>query len=168
MSFEQAKHKYHKRGTIYIFIVICSIVNSFWKVVNKSVKPIFHCDAKSFTLGTFASPNAKDSTFALPNARNTNMLVSFALSLYSTERQNTWRRGLAFGNAPNARTLRWRYQHVGIFWRYLTFALGVVALGMYISGVSISFAFGSQRKHSFQWNMDFTKYQMNNSYLLHQ
>ena len=39
------------------------------------VKPIFHCDAKSFALGTFASPNAK----ALPNARNTNMLVSFAL-----------------------------------------------------------------------------------------
>ena len=33
------------------------------------VKPIFHCDAKSFALGTFASPNA----------RNTNMLVSLAL-----------------------------------------------------------------------------------------
>ena len=43
------------------------------------LKPIFHCDAKSFALGTFASPNAKDSTYALPNARNTNMLVSFAL-----------------------------------------------------------------------------------------
>ena len=51
--------------------------------------PIFHCDAKSLALGTFASPNAndstfaspnaKDSTFALPYARNTNMLVSFAL-----------------------------------------------------------------------------------------
>ena len=43
------------------------------------LKPIFHCDAKTFALGTFASPNAKDSTFALPNAKNTNMLVSFAL-----------------------------------------------------------------------------------------
>ena len=32
-------------------------------------KPIFHRDAKPFTLGTFASPNAKD----------TNMLVSFVL-----------------------------------------------------------------------------------------
>ena len=31
--------------------------------------PIFHCDAKPFALGTFPSPNAKD----------TNMLVSFAL-----------------------------------------------------------------------------------------
>ena len=40
---------------------------------------IFHCDTKSFALGTFASPNTKDSAFALPNARNTNMLVSFAL-----------------------------------------------------------------------------------------
>ena len=77
------------------------------------------------------------------------------LSLYSTATQNTWRRGLALVNTPDARILRWRYQHVGIFWRYLTlkFALpptptpdasqwniggvghsGVgLALGMYIS-----------------------------------
>ena len=27
---------------------------------------------------------------------------------------------LALGNAPDARILRWRYQHVGIFWCYLT------------------------------------------------
>ena len=47
--------------------------------IRLGLKPIFHCDAKSFALGTFASPNANDSTFALPNARNTNMLVSFAL-----------------------------------------------------------------------------------------
>ena len=44
-----------------------------------TLKPIFHCDAKPFALGSFASPNAKDSTFALPNAKNTNMLVSLAL-----------------------------------------------------------------------------------------
>ena len=48
-------------------------------VFCNGLKPIFHCDAKSLALGTFASPIAKDSTFALPNARNTNMLVSFAL-----------------------------------------------------------------------------------------
>ena len=42
------------------------------------------------------------------------------LSLYSTATQNTWRLGLALGNAPDARILRLRYQHVGIFWRYLT------------------------------------------------
>ena len=47
--------------------------------VGDGIKPTFHCDAKSFALGTFASPNAKDSSFVLPNTRNTNMLVSFAL-----------------------------------------------------------------------------------------
>ena len=36
---------------------------------QNNLKPIFHCDVKSFALGTFASPNAKDI----------NMLVSFAL-----------------------------------------------------------------------------------------
>ena len=28
--------------------------------------------------------------------------------------------GVGVGHAPDARFLRWRYQHVGIFWRYLT------------------------------------------------
>ena len=50
---------------------------------------IFNYDAKLLALGTFASPNAKDSTFVSPNAKDstfvspsakdTNMLVSFAL-----------------------------------------------------------------------------------------
>ena len=43
------------------------------------LKPIFHQNAKSFALGTFASPNAKDSSFAFPNAINTNMLVTFVV-----------------------------------------------------------------------------------------
>ena len=43
------------------------------------LKPIFHQNTKLLALGTFASANAKDSTFALPNAKNTNMLVSLAL-----------------------------------------------------------------------------------------
>ena len=46
---------------------------------KKNIKPIFHQNAKYLALGTFASPNAKDSTSASPNARNTNMLVSLAL-----------------------------------------------------------------------------------------
>ena len=41
----------------------------YLNIKNYIFKPIFHCDAKPFALGTFASPNAKD----------TNMLVSFAL-----------------------------------------------------------------------------------------
>ena len=100
-----------------------------------------------------------------------------ALSLYSTATQNTWCQGLALGKAPDARILRWRYQHVGIFWRYLTlkFALaptptpdasqwnigGVGPSGVgagvgivnFMFFVLISFAFCSQRKPSFQWNM---------------
>ena len=47
------------------------------------LKPIFHCDAKLLALGTFASPNAKDTTFALPNAKNTNMLVSLAFKFFA-------------------------------------------------------------------------------------
>ena len=43
------------------------------------VKPIFHQNAKYLVSDTFASGNAKSSTFALADARNTNMLVSFAL-----------------------------------------------------------------------------------------
>ena len=35
----------------------------------ETVKPIFHCDAKPFALGTFALPNAKDKvSFALGKA----------------------------------------------------------------------------------------------------
>ena len=49
--------------------------------------PIFHCDAKPFALGTFASPNAKDSTFASPNARDTNMLVFLYMV---SSRHNRW------------------------------------------------------------------------------
>ena len=44
-----------------------------------TVQPIFHQNAKYLASGTFASGNAKSSTFALPDARNTNMLVSLAL-----------------------------------------------------------------------------------------
>ena len=46
-------------------------------------------------------------------------IVDIKSSLYSTATQTIWRRGLALGNAPDTRILRWRYQHVGIFWRYL-------------------------------------------------
>ena len=51
-----------------------------------------------------------------------------ALSLYSTATQNTWRRGLALGSAPDARILRWGYQHVGILEPTQTLALGVICV----------------------------------------
>ena len=46
---------------------------------SETLKRIFHCNAKLLALGTFASPNAKDSTFASRDAKNTNMLVSLTL-----------------------------------------------------------------------------------------
>ena len=49
---------------------------SFDKKVYKNMIKAY---IPSFMLGTFASPNAKDSNFALPNARNTSMFVSLAL-----------------------------------------------------------------------------------------
>ena len=39
------------------------------RIVRIILKPIFHCDPKLLALGTFASPNAKDSTFASPDAK---------------------------------------------------------------------------------------------------
>ena len=114
----------------------------------KSVKPIFHCDAK--------------------------YLAS----------------GVGVGQCPQHQILHWRYQHAGIFWRYLTLKFaspphakpkicvtptptpdasqwniggvgpsgveaGVVHVHFRLF-VSISFAFGGQRKRSFQWNMGLT------------
>ena len=39
------------------------------KLYYYSLKPIFHCDAKPFALGTFASPNAKDTCWYDENHR---------------------------------------------------------------------------------------------------
>ena len=93
-----------------------------------------------------------------------------------------WRRGVALGNSPDARLLRWEYQQVGIFWRYprrqfptpiLKFALlptptpdasqwnigGVGPSGVghvhFMLFMSISFASGTQHKLVFWWNMGF-------------
>ena len=60
-------------------VIVSLLITALLYQLVSNLKPIFHCDAKPFALGTFASPNAKDGTFALPNAKNTNMLVSLAL-----------------------------------------------------------------------------------------
>ena len=77
-----------------------------------SLKPIFHCNVKPFVLGTFVSPNAKDSTFVLPNARNTNMLVSLALgdahfSRYLTQNPQHEPVEYRLRWVPNANFLHW-------------------------------------------------------------
>ena len=54
--------------------------------------------------------------FHLRQAPNANPFFGgiWALSLYSTAMQNTWRWWLALANAPDIRILNWGYQHVGI------------------------------------------------------
>ena len=47
-----------------------------------NLKLIFHCNAKPFVLGSFGSPNAKDSTFALPNADVGISCTFLALAMY--------------------------------------------------------------------------------------
>ena len=67
-----------------------------------TLKPIFHCDAKPFALGTFASPNAKDGT----------LLVSLALDYANFSRhlmQNPQRESVEcrLRWVPNAKFLHW-------------------------------------------------------------
>ena len=66
------------------------------------LKPIFHCDAKTFELGTFASPNAK----------YTNMLVALALGEAKSSRhltQNPQRESVEYRLCwvPNVIFLHW-------------------------------------------------------------
>ena len=42
----------------------------------QTLKPIFHCDAKPFALGTGVRLDPQRHIFASPNAKDTNMLVS--------------------------------------------------------------------------------------------
>ena len=48
------------------------------------------------------------------------MYISLGIySLYSTRMQSTWHRGLALGNAPNARILRYPTQNIPTCWYIL-------------------------------------------------
>ena len=55
-------------------------------------------------------------------------MIAVSISLYSTRTQNTWRRDLALGTAPDARIFRWGYQHVGILEPTQTLASGVICV----------------------------------------
>ena len=80
---------------------------------------------------------------------NFHEVLNLDLSLYSTATQNTWRRGLALGNAPNARILGWRYQHVGILEPRRTFKLASPLTP------NLKFAFYPTRNpNTSQWNID--------------
>ena len=117
------------------------------------LKPIFHCDAKLLALGTFASANAKDSTFALPNTKNTNMLVSLVLGDASFLR---WPCTFDF-LCVDFIHFQW---NIGGIW---SSGVGHVYF-MYISCLCIIFRVGyakiSRRKGRFQWNIGFSFYFM--------
>ena len=70
-------------------------------------QPIFHWLALGFCVG-------RDIIFIFCVFSDTNIL-----SLYSTRTQNTCRRGLALGNAPNARFLRYPTQNIPTCWYIL-------------------------------------------------
>ena len=79
------------------------------------------------------------------------------LSLYSTATQNTWRRGLALGNAPDARILLWRYQHVGILEPTRTFKFASPLTP------NLKFAFYPTRNpNASQWNIGCVGHQTQN------
>ena len=117
---------------INLFIPVCALRHTF--------KPIFHCDAKPFALGTFA----------LPNPKYTNMLVSFALGDANFSRHPT--------QNPNAS--QWNIGCIGSQTQNL--CVGHVHFMIF---VSISFAFCSQRRPSFQWNVGFRVVKTNGSSL---
>ena len=65
-------------------------------------------------------------------------MMPIILSLYSTRTQNTWRRGVALGCAPNARILRYPTQNIPTcwyFWRWVTHIFRVFTQRETSSGV---------------------------------
>ena len=106
--------------------------------LERGLKPIFHCNAKLLALGptlkfALAIPTCwylKRLKFALPPTRN----IEFAFARTQTTNANQWNIGFVGYPMQN-------------------FRIGYV---YFIFLVSISFAFGGQRKPSFQWNMGLT------------
>ena len=103
----------------------------------RTLKPIFHQNAKYLASGTFASPNARNSTSASPNARIPTCW--YILRLYDA---NFLRRPQRQTPTPAS----------GIY-----VALGLLALAMYISCClctifHVGNAKNSRRKGRFQWN----------------
>ena len=116
-----------------------------WLVGNKSLKPIFHCDAKplalgpgvgldpqrhNFVLGIPTCWYLKTRKFALPPTPN----LKFAFPPTRNPNASQWNRGGVGSSGVGACI---GHAHFKLF-------------------VSISFAFGCQHKCSFHWNMGFT------------
>ena len=94
------------------------------------LQPIFYCDAKPFALGTDVGLDPQCHTFASPNTKDTNLLVSFALSDANFSRHPM--------QNPNAS--QWNIGCVGF--QTQNFRVGHVHFMFF---VLISFAFGGQQ-----------------------
>ena len=102
----------------------------FYLTKSQILKPIFHQNAKYLASGTFASPNAKNSTSASPNARIPTCWYLKCENL----RFPTPNLKFALAPTPNPDASQWNIGCVG-------------------SQREISFAFGTQREPNFRWNM---------------
>ena len=110
------------------------------------IKPIFHCDAKPFTLGPGVGLDHQRHNFALeiPKCRypkNAKVCVipnaNFKICLTPNAKHQCESVEYRLRWVPNATFLRWPCTFIFMFF------------------VLISFTFGSQRKPRIQWNMGF-------------
>ena len=139
---------------------ICQFVR-FISVI--SIKPIFHQNAKYLASGTFASGNAKSSTFALADARNTNMLVSFALGDANFLRWPCTFHFFVYISFPSGSQrephFQWNIGGVGssgvghVHFMYISCCLCII--------FRVGYAKISRRRGEFQWNMGLTRFFVN-------
>ena len=108
-----------------------------------TLKPLFHCDTKPYMLspGVGFDPQRHNFALPIPTCWYLNML-KFALP-------PTRMLKFALPPTPTPNVSQWNIVALGT-------QCNIFTLAMYISFfVLISFAFGSQHKPSFQWNMGF-------------
>ena len=107
--------------------------------LSSTFKPIFHCEAKYLASGVGVGQCPRRQVFCVGD---TNMLVS------CRERNPTQNLIFAFYPKRNPNASQWNIGCVG------SLALGLcIGHVHFIFFVLISFALGSRRKRSFQWNM---------------
>ena len=127
---------------------------------NKSIKPIFHQNAKYLASGAGVGQCTRRQNCALPNAKYTNMLVYFALG--NAHFLRFTRRVLPDAFYP---TRFIRRQSVEYRWRWVFWPWPCIfhVYFMYISCCLCTFfrvgnAKNSRRKGRFQWNTGFSRF----------
>ena len=117
-------------------------------LVEYGLKPIFHCDTKPLALGPGIGLDPQRHTFASPNAKYPNMLIYFGQNLAKICVTPTPNLKFALPPTPTPDASQWNIGGVGP--SGIGAGVGHVYFRLFVSR---SFAFGSQRKRSFQWNM---------------